>query len=261
MSTSNGERLIALLPMGYYWTTRLRSWRDVAYLIVTSWLPPLGIAWAEGSGSACFFATAFALGYLAFISVYEIGYLANDAWDARRDPDGRARTSIDIGPIWIAAFIAIRLTVWAIIGVSTGWLTQLFWVASYATLVVVFAIHNLVRQPSLRLATFSQLAVIRFIIPVLAVLTDKAVAPLILAALLAYIPLRLLAYADSKDLLVMPQRRAPWFGAGYLFLSLPLIGLFAWMLDSPSLAAAGVFLAVAHGAWSLGARQFKGAKR
>lgn len=260
ISHSNLPRLIALLPLGYSWATRLRSPRDVAYLIVTSWIPLIWIALREGALPAPQLATTFAAGYLAFISLYEIGYLANDVWDARRHVDGRKRGAVTGGPSWAVLFVGIRVATWAAIGLAMGWFGNPLWQGGYAVLLIVFAAHNLLRQQALRLATFAQLALLRFCLPLVAILDGAALAATAIVATLVYLPLRYLSYADSKQLLAMPERRSARFGATYLALTLPTIVLLSWILVAWSMVEVSLLLIAAHGVWAVGVDQRRGAK-
>lgn len=251
---------LAFLPFGYLVTTRLHSFRDLAYLIATSWVPPLWILLRVEELEPAQAFGGFLLGYLAFVSLYEIGYLVNDAWDASRHRDGRQRTPFAIGPSALIFFTITRLAVWAAIAILTGWLYQSQWLAAQFALIATVALHNWLTPPSLRLASFAQLAVLRFCLPIAALLSPAGWTATLTAALMLYLPLRYLAYADSKQLLAATARQVRHFSMLYLLISLPLVALTAALLNIDILAEIWVWLVVAHAGWGLVAGQASGAK-
>ena len=145
ISRSESMPLVALLPFGYSWATRLRSFRAIAYLIASSWLPVIWIGWRGGVEPLPRTIALFGIGYLAFISLYELGYFANDAWDARRDEDGRGRGSRAGGAAWATLFVATRVGTWLGISWLTGWIGHPIWIVGFAALAAVFTAHNLLR--------------------------------------------------------------------------------------------------------------------
>lgn len=262
MNISASERLPAwtLVPFAYYAATRLKSARDLAYLVFSSFVPAIWIILRETDLTAANVLTGFALGYLAFIAIYEIGYLANDHWDAARDPEGRQRGG-GASLLFVAVFVLVRLALWLAIAWSYGWLANPIWLAGYAALAAVLVLHNILRLPALRLATFTQLAALRFALPVVALLDSSGQLALLLSAVLIYVPLRWLAYADSKGLLAMKDRKNSGFGALYLALGLPLCALASLILRSTTILEVALLLALSHAAWALLSRYASGAKR
>lgn len=261
MSGFSLRSLLSFLPFGYQAITRLNGWRDFAYLVASSWIPAAWIAARTSDLPACETLLGFVAGYLAFISIYELGYLANDAWDARRHADGRHRIPFPAAPLPLALFTFIRLASWMAIGISFGWAADPVWLAGFAALVAGIAIHNLLRSPALRLASFAQLAVLRFLLPVAAMMTAAGWTASLLCAVLTYLPLRFLSYADSKGLLAMQERRRPWFAASYIAVGMPLFAFAAWVFDAGSFLESAIFLLAAHAAWALLSTQARGAKR
>lgn len=261
ISSSNPRAALAFLPFFYLVTTRLKSLRDVGYLIVTSWLPPIWILLRIEHLDPVHAVTGFLLGYLAFVCVYEMGYLVNDAWDAARHREGRQRTPFAPTSWSLILFTVIRVAGWLAIAMYTGWLYEPLWLAPQAALIAAMALHNWIATPALRLATFSQLAVLRYCLPVAALLSPAGWVAALIAALLLYLPLRLLAYADSKSLITMPERRWRWFPTAYLAASLPILALAAAVLSLGALVEIWLMLVVAHAGWAMLAGQANGAKR
>jgi hypothetical protein len=97
MSGFSWKKAASLLPFGYYAVTRGTDTRELGFLVATSWIPAIWILFrlgGDGIGPAAF---TFAIGYVAFIAIYELGYLVNDSWDAARSPDGRKRLPFETG--------------------------------------------------------------------------------------------------------------------------------------------------------------------
>ncbi|MCL6697364.1 hypothetical protein LZ496_00970 [Sphingomonas sp. NSE70-1] len=245
----SASRAICLFPFAYFATSRAWTSREMTYLVATSWLPAIWLLWRLTDLSVAGSALAFAAGYLAYISIYEIGYLVNDAWDAPRSPQGRQRLNFPITPSFALAFVAIRLAVWAVVGVLTGWIDNPLWLAGYAALCLAIAQHNIFQSNGLRLASFYELATLRFLLPVLAALPAASLPAAILTALLLYSFPRFLGYLDSKDILNLPERREPQFGF-FLILSLaPLLLFSAYLLRTTALVELTAYYLVIYGIW------------
>ena len=219
------------------------------YLVATSWLPAIWLLWRLTDLSVAGSALAFAAGYLAFISIYEIGYLINDAWDAPRSTGGRQRLNFPLTPPFTLAFIAIRLAVWAVVGVLTGWIGNPLWLAGYAALSLAIAQHNMFQSKGLRLASFYELATLRFLLPVLAALPAASLPAAILTALLLYSFPRFLGYLDSKGILNLPERREPQFGFLLILSLAPLLVVTSYMLRTAVLAELTAYFLAIHGIW------------
>lgn len=245
----SGSRAVSLLPFGYFAATRINGLRDLAYLVATSWLPAMWLLFRLANLDAVQSILTLIVGYMAFISIYEIGYLVNDAWDARRSGEGRRRAGFKVDCAYVLAFLGLRVGLWAAIGVLTGWITAPFWLVGYVALVIAFGQHNLVHERELRLASFYELATLRFILPILAPLPVASLAPALLIALIPYAFPRFLAYMESKDLLKLEKRQAPSFGFFLQLSFAPLILWFAYLLAAPALAELLAYYLAINGAW------------
>jgi hypothetical protein len=251
ISGSRVTKSLALLPFGYTSVTRLKSARDIVYLVLSSWLPATWYLFRSADISGGEALRDFALGYLAFIALYEIGYLANDYWDARNSEAGRLRVPFTLGTAYASFFIAIRLAVWVAVAVATGWIADTIWLAAYGALVIVFAEHNLIAAPGMRSASFFQLAILRFALPVLAPTPTDGRLALFVVAVLFYAYLRFLSYLDSKDLLAVPERRLPTFSLAQIAMILPLSGLVAWLAQQPVVLELWAYFLACFAGWAL----------
>lgn len=245
----SGSKALTLVPFGYFAVTRITSLRDLAYLIATSWLPAIWLLFRLAGLDMTRSALTFVIGYVAFISVYELGYLVNDAWDSKRSDEGRPRKGFRLGTVYILVFVAVRIGLWAAIGALTGWFNSLTWIAGFAALTIALAQHNLVGWKELRLATFYELAVLRFTLPILAVMPAADLGTLLIVALLPYSFPRLLAYMESKDMLRLEKRREAKFGFLLQLSFTPLMLLLAYLLDRQVLAELQLYFLAIHASW------------
>jgi hypothetical protein len=246
--------LLSLLPFCYFARTRIEGLRDLAYLVATSWIPGIWLLIRLGGLGPVEALTVFGIGYLAFIAVYEIGYLVNDGWDAKKTPDGRNRLPFALNAAFVGAFVLIRVAAWIAVGAATGWLESGAWLGCFATLAVVFAAHNLISSAALRAASFYQLATLRFVAPVIAALPREDILPAVTAALLFYTYFRFLSYLESKALLDMPDRREAHFSIAQVAILAPLILFLAFTTGSLLMAELLLYFALLYGAWALGLR-------
>ena len=250
-SGSSAAKFLALIPFVYLAQSRLKSVRDVGYLVATSWLPAIWILARFADDGLANPALLFAAGYLCFIAIYEIGYLANDAWDAAKATDGRRRIGFRVGPVYALVFVAIRVAFWLLVAGRLGWLSNLLWLACYAALLLAFAQHNLIRSGALRSASFFQLATLRFVLPIVASLPQEGLAPAFVAAFLFYTYFRFLSYLESKRLLTMPQRKGSWFGLAQIVILAPLWLLMSYLLSTTVIAEVGLYFTVFYAAAGL----------
>lgn len=245
----SASRAVSLLPFAYYATTRARRARELPYLVATSWLPAVWLLWRLSELGAAGAMLAFAAGYMAFISIYEIGYLVNDAWDARRSPQGRKRLDFPLTVPFILSFVAIRLAVWIVVGLITGWFANAIWLAGYAALIVAIAQHNIVQANSLRLVSFYELATLRFLLPIVASLSAPSLPAATITALLLYTFPRVPGYMDSKGILNLPQRGEPRFGFLLMLSLTPLLIYASYMLRTTVLVELTVYYLGIHATW------------
>ena len=222
ISDSSPARIFALVPFGYTAVTRLKAPRDIIYLIISSWLPAMWFLYRSAELTPWQTIATFTVGYAAFISIYEIGYLANDYWDARKSHQGRRRVPFDFGLTYAGLFVATRLLAWVLISRLTGWIADPLWLAGFAALAIAFAEHNLITTPGLRSASFFQLAILRFALPIFVSVSVEDRLELLIAAVIYYTYLRFLSYLESKELLRIPERRQPMFSVAQIGMLLPL---------------------------------------
>lgn len=217
-------KFVFLIPFSYFFDTRLRT-GSLGFHLVFEWLAAVTLVLVVGAVSPMQALAAAGLSYLAFISLYEIGYMVNDQFAAHKEAGGRPRGPQGVNNGWIAAWFAARLVAFAFATSVMGKLAAPEWWSFYAALCVTFAFHNFLQDRQFKVVTFLWLAWLRFMAPIMFVVEDSQRMGIGLAAAMAYAAFRLLGYLDSKNLLQMPGRQRASFRL--FFFTMPLAGALA----------------------------------
>lgn len=221
--------LLALFPFGYTVVTRMGGMRDLVYLVATQWIPGIWLVHRLGNVTLAEAIYLYALGYFAFIAVYELGYFLNDTWDAQRTSGSRKRFPFPIGTAYTAVFLLVRVALWFAISSYFALLTSPHWILCYVVLCVAVVIHNLLDKGHYRIASFVQLAHLRFILPVIFSVNPKDFLLLFFISSIFYVHFRSLSYLDGKSLLLMPDRKRADFGIVQIIVLAPIV-LLVYML-------------------------------
>lgn len=233
-----------ILPFSYFLRTRLLK-GSVAFHLIFEWAAAaaLVVLWGRfGIATSLLWSLA---SYLAFISLYEIGYMVNDLFMARKEDGGRLRGPQDASPALIYLWIGVRIAVFLAVTVVLGVMAYPRWWSFFVGLCIVFALHNALADKEKKFATFLWLGWFRFMAPVIFVLREDQVMGVAFATALTYVAFRSLSYLDSKDLLAMPGRQRPDFQR--FFFLIALAGGLALLSFSQAQAGIGlmVFFALA----------------
>lgn len=199
-----------ILPFAYFYKTRL-SKGALSFHFVFEWMAAALLVTAFGSmGSGASLAHSV-LCYLAFISLYEIGYLVNDLFSAQREAAGRQRGPAGVSRWWVLVWVVARLAVFVWVTALLHQQTVLAWWSYFTAMGVVFFLHNSLVDGEFKVVTFSWLAWFRFMAPVIFVVEPGQIMGIAFGAAMVYAGFRLFGYLDSKDLLRMPGRQRPGF--------------------------------------------------
>jgi len=222
-----------MIPMNYFWASRLRDKKALLSLVALEWMPQLLVLAALSSMATATIPLYLGLAYLAFISIYEIGYLTNDIISVRFEENPRRRfgdrePSLVQFSIWIIARIGVFIGLTIGMGLHGEW----WWWGFFIALSLVFGLHNFLKDNSLRIATFVGLAMGRILAPVLPFLTVETLRALLIPFFLNYVLFRLLAYMESKNLLQMPERKTGRFRIGFYLALLPASAMVAMVNQS-----------------------------
>jgi hypothetical protein len=235
---------IAYLPFFYFQNTRLNDRKAFFFHAAYEWLPAALLAFYFFPSASTL--VSVALCYVAFISVYEIGYVINDQ-QAHQEEAGRKRAG-QLNAFQLTAFVAIRLVVFLVITIVQSQVQSTLWWGWYLLLAIQFAWHNLLTLRSLKAVTFSFLAFSRFFSPIIMVIPVTVSASIALPVFLNYVLFRLFTYLDSKDLLKNFERKSAVYYRGYYLLIIPFTIVAAYFFQSwIPMAFNGYYLLIALG--------------
>lgn len=187
-----------LFPITYFRSTRLNRWSLVAYNGLVEWLPAIFLSLYFNDLAASALAKVV-LSYIAFISVYEIGYITNDIYSEKYESDPRGRREGFVGEGWpIAGLIIVRILFFCGATHLLGAWSNPFWWGFYISLGVTFALHNLLPS-ELRIATFFSLSTFRWFAPVILTLPQPVLLILLPSILFTNSVYRTTVYLRSKS--------------------------------------------------------------
>lgn len=188
-----------LLPITYFRASRLNRVALIAYNALTEWLPAIGISLYFNALDPKILITV-GLSYLAFISIYEIGYLTNDHLSEMFEDEPRGR-SVDSQMSWpvLAGLILVRVATFIWCSYMLGVTANPLWIAFHGSLVATFLLHNLVER-DMRIATFYSLSTYRFFAPIILTVTPTVLVLLLPVVMLNNSLYRLTVYIDNKNL-------------------------------------------------------------
>lgn len=226
------NRILLFFPFGYFLKTRLNTKPAILFhgyaeyllgilLLIYSGIPPLSAI------------VNFIAAYLAFISVYEIGYIINDFVSVKYEINPRKRLGVwNPTPAIIYSWIGIRIASFLFFAYLLNQLSSPVWWGFYLILSFVFFLHNVLRKKGYKIFTFISLAFLRFYAPLFPLVENIWIAQTYLAILLFYVFFRTLTYIDSKGLLVIPDRASFHFKVAYYLILLPLSSVITLLTNS-----------------------------
>lgn len=144
--------------------------------------------------------TLFLFYYLAFISVYEIGYFINDTISTKYENKPNKRLDNKKSFLFIFFFIIIRLIFFILISFYLDLEHNYIWWFFYIFLILIFTLHNLLREIYYRIATFQILAFLRFIAPFFFILDFNYLLIICNIVALTYVPYRTLSYMSHRKI-------------------------------------------------------------
>ncbi len=219
---------IAYVPFFYFQNTRLNNRKAFVFHAAYEWLPVALLAFYYFPTVSTLISVV--MYYVAFISVYEIGYVINDQ-QAHQQEEGRKRAG-QLKALQLTAFVVIRLVVFLVITNLQSQMQSTLWWGWYLLLAIQFAWHNLLTLRSLKAVTFSFLAFSRFFSPIIMLIPIAISASLVLPVFLNYVLFRLFTYLDSKDLLRNFERKSGAYYRGYYLLIIPFSIAIAFLYQS-----------------------------
>jgi len=187
-----------VLPITYFQATRLNRWELVGYNALVEWLPAFALSLFYNNFEFSIVPLVL-LSYLAFISIYEIGYITNDFFSERfeNDPRGRAE-KLDTTSLIVFLLIGTRLLYFLVFSYILGALGNPLWWAFHGTLLLTFGLHNSIPS-EMRIPTFFGLSTFRFLAPVILTLKLPLLAILLPTIMINNSLYRVTVYLRNKD--------------------------------------------------------------
>lgn len=216
------KQVLTYIPFFYFLKTRLNNFRALVFHSAYEWLPAILIIYFYAHLTVASIISVV-LCYVAFISVYELGYLINDQL-AHLKPHERTRDK-QFSFASISIFFLIRISTFLIISWYLNKQYSFVWWFWYVILVIIFAFHNVLKNILLKCVTFSSLAFIRFFSTFFILLDNQLILIMAMPVFLNYVLFRLITYMDSKDMLKSVDRKSDFFRIGYYILLLPISGV------------------------------------
>lgn len=213
-----------LFPGLYFLQTRLNNLKALVFHSYYEWIPNILLLYFfSQSNSLATSITQFVFGYVAFISIYEIGYLMNDHYATRFDSNPRERSAtLNVTPGYSVVFIGLRLLTFFFCARYLNVIDDIKLYGFYFLLILVFVLHNIIKEKSFKVFTFINLALFRFFAPIYLHLDTDDLKLLFLPIFLCYVFFRTFIYLDSKSLLNMPEQKSSNFKLNFYLLLIPI---------------------------------------
>lgn len=227
------ELLRFLFPFSYFLQSRLKGKKDILFHFWYEWLICVVLLAFIRDWNWLPAIRQFLLGYIAFISIYELGYFANDIYAVRYEENPRLRIkNFNPSNTTITIWVLFRLAVFASVCHYLQLWDNVAWWVYYAALAIVYYLHNTLKNKQLKVTTFFQLAFFRFFAPVFIFFTTDNWLVVLVPVIVNYVLYRTITYMDSKNLLKMPDRPLLSFKISYYLLFLPVMIFYAIMCNS-----------------------------
>lgn len=227
------NRFLFLLPFTYFLKTRLKNFKNLVFHGYYEWVSALGILFFFGSYSIEESVQLFLIGYLAFITFYEIGYITNDQYSEKFESNPRARRDQNIPShypiLWIGTRVIIFFAIsWFVARNNFG-----LWSVFYLGLGFSFLMHNILKKNDHRVISFFSLSFFRFFAPVFLFIESPTLKLILPAILFHYSFYRTIIYMDNKGLLKMPSRKDPAFNVLLHAFGTLIMGMISFLIKDP----------------------------
>ncbi len=142
----------------------------------------------------------FLFHYLAFISIYEIGYIINDTIAIKFEKKPKKRLNIKKSSLFVLLFITVRIITFIFISFYLNYENNFLWWFFYIFLILIFTLHNFLRDINYRIATFQILAFLRFVAPFFSVVDFYYFLLIGNIVAMTYVPYRTLSYMTHRKI-------------------------------------------------------------
>lgn len=224
-----GNLLKYILPFSYFAKTRL-SKTSFIYHSIIEWFP---MALITIYYTNYLNLIELCVGYLLFISMYELGYVYNDLISIKFEKTPRKRFSKSVSNLEIFIYFILRIILFIfLIGIFPS-NTQPIFLYGIALISFTFIIHNVISIDRYKIFTFIGLAYFRFVLPLIYFMSPSIILNLTGAIMLLYVFPRFLTYLASKHILKLENRKSIKSKLAQTVLALPITILF-YLFDPTS---------------------------
>ena len=223
------ERIKAILviPGAYFLFSRLRKPRDLLINAIQWAIPSalVGVVFSNAHSMSSIY--WLAVGFIIFVSMYELGYIANDSYGLKNDDTPRRRVRIRFSIPFVVTFVMVRGIAFGGLAIATDLASDMVFLLSYTGLAATLIAHNLLAKVQFKFFTFFQLSLFRFTLPVLPLILHEDRGELLPALMVTGLALfsfpRLLTYLDAKGRLSLEERKDTNFLFFGLTITLPIV--------------------------------------
>ena len=226
------RKIFFFFPTGYFVFTRLKSLKNLIFHSYFEWIPAICILLIFDNIPFDQALREFFLGYVAFISMYEVGYLTNDQLSEKNEVNPRKRMDENLPLGMLAVLILARVLVFVGLTFHLGLQSSLLWWSFYGLLAISFFLHNTISNSDYRLVTFMNLSIFRFYAPIFIFASVDVLRLIFPVVLICYSFFRTLIYMDNKDLLNVKSRKNPLFSFSYYLVTILIIAFYSILSES-----------------------------
>lgn len=245
------NKLLVFIPFGYALHTRIRGLRNLTNNAATAWIPALILITLASSDHPLSALWKLPVSYICFIAFYELGYLYNDTLGTRGETNPRLRLKHALSRGEVAAVIGIRIAVVVGICVAMGWYKQINWLTFYTTLGAVIVLHNTISETAIRLVTFFQMSLLRFVAPIFIWLPSDKFTMCLMAGVIFFTFTRFITYLEAKGRLVLPERKRWWYFVAVHLAFCPMSALVSLALGDWSFLALTMYFVLLYGIYAI----------
>lgn|GEM_PF-1050910 len=211
------------IPFLYFYDTRLKGWQTIFFHAWYEWGAGIFMLCYLNGFSPVEALLSYCLGYIPFIALYETGYIVNDYYASRNEDKPRLRLGAygEVQEWEVLSWIGIRVIV-AMVAAYWFDVASLLWFCFVFILLLIFGLHNFIREKEVKFLTFTGLALLRFILPLIPFLYIQQLGLVFPVVMINYVLYRMINYLASKDMLDMPNRKQPWFKLSFYLLLIPV---------------------------------------
>lgn len=214
-------KILLNIPFFYFYFSRIRrGGASIPFFLTTEWIPWIIVVGFFSNYNFSYSILYLLSSYIAFISVYEIGYIINDFYSIKFDENSllKERAPVTTDSTTLKIWISLRLIVFTLFCIYLPFGKYQEWYIYYLFLFFIFNFHNFCKNRDLKVISYFWLALLRFLAPVIFLVKFDFLNSLFFVAATIFVPYRLLSYLDGKEILLMKKRKSLSFRMIYFIM-------------------------------------------